>query len=82
MTPEEQSALEGVGALADPPLAEASRGTPPVEPMGTAAYIAELTGELSDLARNAGLDALAYLLDIAQFEANRLSKARSSPNSP
>lgn len=36
---------------------------------GTAAYIADLTKELSGLARGAGLETLAYLLDIAELEA-------------
>lgn len=35
-----------------------------------AEYIAELSGELADLARSADLDLLAYLLDMAQREAS------------
>lgn len=35
----------------------------------TAAYIAEITTELAELARGSKLDILAYLLDIAQLEA-------------
>lgn len=35
-----------------------------------AEYVAELTGELATLARRHGLDALGYLLDMAQLEAS------------
>jgi hypothetical protein len=37
----------------------------------TAQYIAEFTAELSYLARQARLDLLAYLLDMARLEAAR-----------
>lgn len=35
----------------------------------TARYIADLTGGVSILARQAGLDVLAYILDMARLEA-------------
>jgi NTP pyrophosphatase (non-canonical NTP hydrolase) len=38
-------------------------------PEAAAAYIAELTGELVQLARSNQLSALAYLLDLARLEA-------------
>lgn len=38
----------------------------------TAAYIAELTGDLALLARRNGFDTLAYLLDIARLEADNI----------
>ena len=37
----------------------------------TARYISEFSAELSYLAREAGLDLLAYLLDMARLEAIR-----------
>jgi len=37
----------------------------------TAQYISEFSGELSFLAREAKLDLLAYLLDMARLEAMR-----------
>lgn len=82
MAPGEQSALEGFGGPADDPPGNTTTAVSPVtEPAGTAAYIAELTAELSGLARSAGLEALAYVLDIAQFEANRLARTRPFPGS-
>jgi hypothetical protein len=44
------------------------RGMSPAE---TAQYVAEFSAELSYLARNANLDLLAYLLDMARLEAIR-----------
>ncbi|MBB3019832.1 hypothetical protein FHR70_002897 [Microvirga lupini] len=40
-------------------------------PTETARYVAEFSAELSYLARNANLDLLAYLLDMARLEAIR-----------
>jgi hypothetical protein len=39
-----------------------------------ARYIAEFTAELSSLAKQSGLDLLAYLLDLAHLEATRLEE--------
>jgi hypothetical protein len=45
------------------------------ETPGTAAlYIASLAEELAALARGNGLDALGYILDMAQLEAQQVSK--------
>lgn len=44
------------------------------DPVATAEYVAAMTGELATLSRNAGLDLLAYFLDIARLEA--LEQAR------
>jgi hypothetical protein len=48
-----------------------------------AAYVAELTGELALVSRRHGLDALAYLLDMARLEAEsaaqRPKKAEAKP---
>lgn len=41
----------------------------------TARYISEFSAELSYLAREAKLDLLAYLLDMARLEAVRLLQA-------
>lgn len=46
-----------------------------------AAYLAELTGELALVARRHGFDALAYLLDMAQLEAERVTRRPKSPHS-
>ncbi len=42
-----------------------------MSPMETAQYVAEFSAELSYLAREANLDLLAYLLDMARLEASR-----------
>jgi hypothetical protein len=42
-----------------------------MSPTETAQYVAEFSAELSYLARNANLDLLAYLLDMARLEAIR-----------
>ncbi len=47
---------------------------PPPSQQHTASYIADLTTELSQLARTSGLDILAYLLDIAQLEASSTAR--------
>lgn len=48
----------------------------PGAPAGeTAAYIAEMTGELARLAANAKLDTLSYLLAMAHVEAEMLVRA-------
>ena len=47
-------------------------------PVDIAGYIAELTGELADLARSRQLDLLAYLLDIAEREARLTAEANDS----
>jgi hypothetical protein len=44
-------------------------------PGETAQYIAEFTAELAYLARNADLDVLAYLLDMARLEAAQNAKS-------
>ena len=43
-------------------------------PHDTAAYIAEMTTELSKMASGAGLDLLAYLLDMARLEATKSAR--------
>ena len=43
------------------------------EQRARAAYIADLTAELAELARGSGFQTLAYLLDMARIEANELS---------
>ena len=59
-----QSGVHGGGFMANLIDNEAGRDRDEV-----AAYVAELTGELSLVARRHGLDALAYLLDMARLEA-------------
>jgi ADP-heptose:LPS heptosyltransferase len=47
-----------------------------VEPQAreTARYIADITGGFSALARKAGLDVLAYILDMAKLEAEETAQ--------
>lgn len=45
------------------------KGTAQPTALDTARYIAELTDGMSVLARGAGLDVVAYLLDMARIEA-------------
>lgn len=47
----------------------AAAPTPPRDRDATAKYIAEISGDLVHLARNQGLDALAYILEMAKLEA-------------
>ena len=54
---------------------EATPTGPPMPPGETAQYIAEFTAELAYLARNADLDVLAYLLDMARLEAAQNAKS-------
>jgi hypothetical protein len=41
----------------------------PQTPREVAIYIGDMTGHLARMARNAGLDALAYVLEMAMMEA-------------
>jgi hypothetical protein len=59
-------AREGAGASGRVP-----GGASPAE---VARYIADFSAELSSLAREANLDLLAYLLDMARHEAMELSR--------
>jgi hypothetical protein len=47
---------------------------PPADALGTARYIASITGELARLAKSQDLEALAYILEMAQLEASQISK--------
>lgn len=40
----------------------------------TATYIAELTGNLAGMARKHGLDALGFILEMAQLEAENATR--------
>lgn len=44
-----------------------------------ARYIAEMTGELAEMARTSRLDLLAYLLEMAQAEVRRLDLSEGGP---
>jgi hypothetical protein len=46
----------------------------PVDRAATADYIAELSTELANLARQHGLDALGYILDMARLEAENATR--------
>jgi hypothetical protein len=43
-------------------------------PDSAALYIASLTGELAKLAKQHGLDALSFILEMARLEADQASK--------
>lgn len=48
-----------------------------IEPESAASYVADITTQLAELARDSRLEILAYLLDIAQLEAkNSLRRLR------
>jgi len=49
-------------------------GEPPVDRAMAADYVAELSSELANLARQHGLDALAYILDMARLEAENANR--------
>ena len=44
------------------------------KPDDAARYIADLTGDLATIARDAELDLLAYLLDVVRLEAARAAR--------
>ena len=46
----------------------------PVDRAAAANYIAELSAELAALARQHGLDALGYILDMARLEAENATR--------
>ncbi|WP_201860342.1 hypothetical protein [Microvirga soli] len=51
-----------------------------MSPVETAQYVAEFSAELSYLAREANLDLLAYLLDMARLEAIRTVQSGDKNN--
>jgi hypothetical protein len=60
----------------DPPeVAGPRRAAGPATAAETARYIGSITGELAALAKQAGLDVLAYLLDMARLEAEKQGKS-------
>ena len=61
----------------DPGLRNKSAGAPE-DPLEMAAYIAEITLEMRNMATNAGLPFLAYLLEMAFQEAFDLSQGEAS----
>ena len=60
-----------------PDAEEVAHQNQPVSRESVAVYIAALAGELSQLAKANGLDALGYILDMARLEANEASKVGS-----
>ena len=46
----------------------------PVDRAAAANYVAELSTELANLARQHGLDALGYILDMARLEAENSTR--------
>jgi hypothetical protein len=45
-----------------------------IDSAAAAAYIAELSSDLAQIARRHGLDALGFILDMARLEAEALSR--------
>jgi hypothetical protein len=46
----------------------------PADPIATAAYVAELTGNLAFMARREGLDTLSFILEMAKLEAENCAR--------
>ena len=62
-----------------------AKDSPVPEPMGrpkAAAYIAALSGDLVTIARENGLDTLAYLLDMARLEAANMAGDGKNSSTP
>ena len=55
--------------------AEGSEAASPASAREVCAYIAEITGELTAMARKAQLEDVARFLEMARFEADRLSRS-------
>ena len=53
---------------------KAQGGGGPVDRAAAANYVAELSAELAMLARQHGLDALGYILDMARLEAENSTR--------
>ncbi|HUZ67886.1 MAG TPA: hypothetical protein VMU56_09515 [Beijerinckiaceae bacterium] len=62
---------------ASPLVADRPPRAPGEEPIEIARYIAQLTAEMTRLAAAAQLDLLAYLLSMAQSEADAAARATS-----
>lgn len=65
--------MSGTKRVADHPQPSAVE---PVDRAAAAAYVAELAGNLALLARRHGLDALGFILDMAQLEAQESAVGR------
>jgi hypothetical protein len=55
-----------------------TNGNLPGDASGTARYIASVTEELARLAKGQDLEALAYILEMAQLEASQISRQNGS----
>jgi hypothetical protein len=55
---------------------------PDIDVPAMADYIADMTRELSAMARSARMDLLSYLLEMAAEEAKSLSRAINTPAMP
>jgi hypothetical protein len=54
--------------------ARTETGRDPLDRTAAAKYVAELSAELANLARQHGLDALGYILDMARLEAENATR--------
>lgn len=53
----------------------------PNNPKETAEFIRTLTSELAEMAREAKLDSLSYILDVARHEAGQAELTAAAPSS-
>jgi hypothetical protein len=61
--------------MSDDAGAVKARGTTaPIDRAAAAGYVADLSAELANLARQHGLDALGYILDMARLEAENATR--------
>lgn len=74
MTQANLALLQGLADVRD--HGETSRPVKSPQPASVSAYIGEMTAELAGMARQAELDVLAYLLDIARLEAETTARSR------
>ena len=68
------------GTFVAQPQAERNAEAPFADPGAAACYVAEMAGDLAAIARAHGLDALGFILEMAQLEAqsNAYGKDRAT----
>ncbi|MHB2165956.1 hypothetical protein [Alsobacter sp. R-9] len=74
MRPSMDTSSETVTALPVRQAAGPAKTPAPQHPAEVARYVAQITGELSALARSARLDTLVYFLEMARHEAQSQSR--------
>jgi hypothetical protein len=61
-------------------MAQPPQTAGPEEKVAVAAYVASLSGDLSVMARQTGLNALGFLLEMARLEAEQVSRGPQGRN--